>query len=138
MSVSIPLVVAMAVLYACGVYLLLEKSVTRVILGVVLIGNATNLLLLILAGRPSVSPIAGRGSESTSDPLPQILILTAIVITFAVSAFLMALVYRSWRLAREDELTRDVEDVAVASREAPEPEDAEVDEDSEFARDDTE
>ena len=138
MSVSIPLVVAMAVLYACGVYLLLEKSVTRVILGVVLIGNATNLLLLILAGRPSFAPIAGRGADSTSDPLPQILILTAIVITFAVSAFLMALVYRSWRLAREDELTRDVEDVAVASREAPEPEDAEVDEDSEFARDDTE
>jgi multicomponent Na+:H+ antiporter subunit C len=133
MSVSIALLGAMAVLYACGVYLLLEKSVTRIIIGVLLIGNATNLLLLALAGPPGAPPIAGAGPSS--DPLPQALILTAIVITFAVSAFLMALVYRSWRLAQEDRVERDEADVAVRrAGEQPQPEAAGADEESEFDR----
>jgi len=132
MSVSVPLLGAMAVLYACGVYLLLEKSVTRIILGILLIGNATNLLLLALAGPPGAPPIAGSGRSS--DPLPQALILTAIVITFAVSAFLMALVYRSWRIAQEDRVERDEADVAVRQGEQPELEEAAVDEESEFDR----
>jgi multicomponent Na+:H+ antiporter subunit C len=114
MSVSVPLLVAMAVLYACGVYLLLEKSVTRIIIGILLLGNGTNLLLLALSGPPGGPPIAGEG-EPSSDPLPQALILTAIVITFAVSAFLMSLIYRSWKLAREDELVDDPDDVALRS-----------------------
>ncbi|RIX28232.1 Na(+)/H(+) antiporter subunit C [Amnibacterium setariae] len=132
MSVSIALLGAMAVLYACGVYLLLDKSVTRIIIGVLLIGNATNLLLLSLAGPPGAPPIAGSGTSS--DPLPQALILTAIVITFAVSAFLMALVYRSWRLAQEDRVERDAADVAIGQGDAPEPEEASADEESEFDR----
>jgi multicomponent Na+:H+ antiporter subunit C len=132
MSVSLALLGAMAVLYACGVYLLLEKSVTRIILGILLIGNATNLLLLALAGPPGAPPIAGSGPSS--DPLPQALILTAIVITFAVSAFLMALVYRSWRIAQEDRLERDEADVAVGQGDQPETEAAAADEESEFDR----
>lgn len=134
MSVSIALLGAMAVLYACGVYLLLEKSVTRIIIGVLLIGNATNLLLLSLSGPPGAPPIAGGGGGSSSDPLPQALILTAIVITFAVSAFLMALVYRSWRLAEEDRVERDEADVAVRQGGLPESEAASADEESEFDR----
>lgn len=132
MSVSVPLLGAMAVLYACGVYLLLDKSVTRIIIGILLIGNATNLLLLSLAGPPGAPPIAGSGPSS--DPLPQALILTAIVITFAVSAFLMALVYRSWRLAQEDRVERDEADAAVGQGEQPQPDAPEVDEESEFDR----
>jgi len=117
MTVSLALLIPMAVLYACGVYLLLEKSMTRVILGFLLIGNATNILLLITAGRPGSAPITdGASPEPYSDPLPQALILTAIVITFAVSAFLMALVYRSWRLSREDALEPDAEDLAISKR----------------------
>jgi multicomponent Na+:H+ antiporter subunit C len=50
-SVSLVLVIVMAVLYACAVYLLLERSLTRVLIGFLLAGNATNLLLLIMAGR---------------------------------------------------------------------------------------
>jgi len=136
MSVSIALLGAMAVLYACGVYLLLDKSVTRIIIGVLLIGNATNLLLLSLAGPPGAPPIAGSSGSSgaSSDPLPQALILTAIVITFAVSAFLMALVYRSWRLAQEDRVERDLADVAVGQGDQPETEEAAADEESEFDR----
>ena len=132
MSVSIALLGAMFVLYAAGVYLLLEQSVTRIIIGILLIGNATNLLLLSLSGPPGAPPIAGSGRSS--DPLPQALILTAIVITFAVSAFLMALVYRSWRLAQADALTRDEADAAVGAGDALEPEAADADEESEFDR----
>jgi multicomponent Na+:H+ antiporter subunit C len=105
----------MAVLYACGVYLLLERSLTRVLLGFLLVGNATNLLILIMAGRAGLAPIVtdGVAPEEMTDPLPQALILTAIVITFGVSAFVLALIYRSWRLAREDDVTDDADDIAM-------------------------
>jgi multicomponent Na+:H+ antiporter subunit C len=91
---------------------------TRVILGVLLLGNATNLLLLIMSGPSGSAPIVdGEEPLPYSDPVPQALILTAIVITFAVSAFLLALVYRSWRLANADEVQLDAEDVAIGTRE---------------------
>jgi multicomponent Na+:H+ antiporter subunit C len=114
-SVSLVLIVIMAVLYSCGVYLLLERSLTRVLLGFLLVGNATNLLILIMAGNAGLAPIVTDGvtPEEMTDPLPQALILTAIVITFAVSAFVLALIYRSWRLAREDEVTDDADDIAM-------------------------
>lgn len=115
MSVSLVLLAVMAVLHACGVFLMLERSMTRVLLGFLLVGNATNLLILIMAGEAGVAPIveAGVTAESMTDPLPQALILTAIVITFAVSAFLMALIYRSWRLERDDDVGDDEDDVAM-------------------------
>ncbi|MDZ4044316.1 MAG: NADH-quinone oxidoreductase subunit K, partial [Rhodoglobus sp.] len=67
------------------------------------------------AGKAGLAPIVGDGvePEQMTDPLPEALILTAIVITFGVSAFLMALIYRSWRLAREDRLEDDADDVAM-------------------------
>lgn len=114
MTVSLTLVVVMAVLFACGVYLILERSMTRVLLGILLLGNAANLLILIVAGAPGSAPIVGGESDARmSDPLPQALALTAIVITFSVSAFLLALIYRSWRLAQRDDLTDDAADIAV-------------------------
>lgn len=114
MTVSLVLVVVMAALFACGVYLVLERSMTRVLLGILLLGNAANLLILIVAGQPGTAPIVGgEDDERMSDPLPQALALTAIVITFAVSAFLLALIYRSWRLAQRDDLTDDDADIAV-------------------------
>ena len=63
MSVSLVLLVVMAVLYACGVYLLLERSMTRVLFGFLLVGNATNLLILIVAGRPGAAPIYDEANE---------------------------------------------------------------------------
>lgn len=115
MTVSLVLIAVMAVLFACGVYLILERSMTRVLLGILLLGNAANLLILIVAGPPGTAPIVG-GDDSDArmaDPLPQALALTAIVITFAVSAFLLALIYRSWRLAQRDEVTDDVADLEI-------------------------
>jgi multisubunit Na+/H+ antiporter MnhC subunit len=115
MTISLTLVVVMAALVACGVYLLLERSLTRVVLGFLLIGNGINLLILIMTGRPGIAPIVedGIAADEYTDPLPQALILTAIVITFAVSAFLLALIYRSWRLANADDVSDDADDVAL-------------------------
>jgi multisubunit Na+/H+ antiporter MnhC subunit len=115
MTVSLVLVVVMAALIACGVYLLLERSLTRVVLGFLLIGNGVNLLILIMGGPAGFAPIYDDSLDPAAynDPLPQALILTAIVITFAVSSFLLALIYRSWRLANADDVSDDADDVAL-------------------------
>lgn len=117
MDVSLTLIIIMGVLFACGVYAMLERSLTRVLIGFLLLGNAANLLLLIVLGEPGVAPFFGDADpEQMSDPLPQALSLTAIVITFAVSAFLLALIYRSWQLGQADTVEDDAEDVAVRAR----------------------
>jgi multisubunit Na+/H+ antiporter MnhC subunit len=101
-SASLTLVIVMAVMYAAGVYVMLERSLTRVLIGFMLVGNATNLLIFIMSGRPGSSPIVTGTAldDSMADPMPQVLILTAIVINFGITALLLALIYRSWWLAR--------------------------------------
>lgn len=115
MDVSLTLIIVMAVLFACGVYAMLERSLTRVLIGFLLLGNATNLLLLIVMGVPGNAPFFGTEGD-ISDPLPQALTLTAIVITFAVSAFLLALIYRSWQLGQADTVEDDEADIALRAR----------------------
>lgn len=123
MSASLPLIVVMAIMYASGVYVLLERSLTRVLIGFLLIGNATNLLILIMSGRAGTAAIwrDGVSPEEFSDPLPQALVLTAIVINFGVTAFLLALIYRSWWLAQlgdqGDQLVLEHEEDATLSEE---------------------
>ncbi len=120
MTPTVVLPVVIGGLYAAGVYLLLDRSLTRVVLGFLLLGNATNLLLLSTGGPAGSAPIVGRAEpEEMNDPLPQALILTAIVITFGVSAFLLALAYRSWVLTQEDEVQDDVEDRRIARQKTP-------------------
>ncbi len=120
MDVSLVLIIVMAVLFACGVYAMLERSLTRVLIGFLLLGNATNLLLLIVMGRPGIAPFFGAGTkDEMSDPLPQALTLTAIVITFAISAFLLALIYRSWQLGQADTFEDDEADLAIRERGSP-------------------
>lgn len=120
MSVSLVLIIIMGVLFAAGVYAMLERSLTRVLIGFLLLGNAANLFLLVVMGKPGVAPFfgdgAGSGTEGMSDPLPQALTLTAIVITFAISAFLLALIYRSWQLGQADTVEDDAEDLALRDR----------------------
>lgn len=128
MSVSLTLIIIMGVLFAAGVYAMLERSLTRVLIGFLLLGNAANLFLLVVMGQPGIAPFFGAGDpDEMSDPLPQALTLTAIVITFAVSAFLLALIYRSWQLGQADTVTDDEADLAVRER-APEDEDTMDDE----------
>jgi multicomponent Na+:H+ antiporter subunit C len=108
------LVVVVGVLFACGVTLLLERTLTRVILGVTLLGNGANLLIL-LGGGYGGPPIVGVTPESEmSDPLAQAMILTAIVITLGMTALLLAMAYRSWVLTGNDEVQDDIEDRLVA------------------------
>ena len=106
--------VLVGVLYATGTYLLLQRTLTRVILGLALLGHGANLLLLLAGGRAGEAPLVTGDERVVSDPLPQALALTAIVITFGVTAFLLALSYRSWLLTRDDEVEDDVEDRRIA------------------------
>jgi len=113
---SAVLVLAIGVLCATGVYLLLERPLTRVLLGFVLIGNGINLMLLVAGGRAGASPIIGNAPEGQrmSDPLAQAMVLTSIVITLALTAFVLAMAYRSWQMHGHDEVADDVEDRRVA------------------------
>ncbi|MFD2091598.1 Na(+)/H(+) antiporter subunit C [Blastococcus deserti] len=117
MTPTVVLPVIIGGLYAAGVYLLLDRSLTRVLVGFLLLGNATNLLLLSSAGPGGLPPILGVAeADEMSDPLPQALILTAIVITFGVAAFVLAMIHRSWALARNEAVATDEEDRRVAAR----------------------
>jgi multicomponent Na+:H+ antiporter subunit C len=103
-------VIVIGILFATGVALVLERSLTRVLMGMILLGNGVNLLIL-LGGRAGAPPIVGGAPEhEMADPLPQIMILTAIVITLGMTAFLLALAYRSWAMAGHDEVQDDDED----------------------------
>jgi multicomponent Na+:H+ antiporter subunit C len=104
-------------LISSGVYLLLERNLTRMLLGLLLIGNAINLLILTVGGPSGNPPIHGRtsnGDTTTADPLAQAMILTAIVITMGIAAFVLALTYRSYRLNTAEEVSDDPEDARVS------------------------
>src|SRR4029453_10306434 len=89
---------------------------TRVLLGLMLLANATNLLILSTGGYAGLAPLFDKETASSeyNDPLPQALILTSIVISFAVTAFMIGIIYRTWALARQDEIQDDIEDRRVA------------------------
>jgi multicomponent Na+:H+ antiporter subunit C len=127
------LALCVGVLYAAGTYLLLQRTLTRIVMGLVMMGHGANLLLLMAGGRAGRPPIIGgdqdgggvTGGEGTSaaegattfaDPLPQAMALTAIVITFGIMAFLLALAYRSWTLSHDDEVEDDLEDRRIAQQ----------------------
>ena len=115
-SYLIPLIL-IGGLTTAGVYLLLERSLTRMLLGLLLISNAINLLILSAGGPSGNPPVRGRssvGQTTTADPLAQGLILTAIVITMGVAAFVLALTYRSYRLNTIEEVSTDPEDTRVS------------------------
>ena len=129
MSGNLTLALVVGVLYTTGSYLVLQRTLTRVVVGLGLLGHGANLLLLQAGGSAGSVPIIGDAEGAagvaggTADPLPQAMVLTAIVITFGVSAFLLALSYRSWLLTGDDEVQDDVEDRRVLrlGRETPEP-----------------
>jgi multicomponent Na+:H+ antiporter subunit C len=104
-------------LTSVGVYLLLERNLTRMLLGLLLVGNAVNLLILVVGGPSGNPPVRGRitdGHTTTADPLVQGMILTAIVITMGVAAFVLSVIYRTYRLTTEEEVVNDPEDARVS------------------------
>jgi multicomponent Na+:H+ antiporter subunit C len=134
--VTILLAATAASLFAVGTYLVLQRKLSRIIIGLGLLTHGAN-ILLITSGRRGDPPLIGEGSvDDFSDPLPQALALTAIVITFAVTTFLLALAYRSWLLTRDDEVEDDLGDRAIARGEVPEDELVEDEEEAEEDLDD--
>ncbi|MFX1760315.1 Na(+)/H(+) antiporter subunit C [Rhodococcus sp. As11] len=119
MTANITLLAVVGVLVASGVYLLLERSIIKMLLGLLLAGNGINLLLLTLGGPAGHAPIVGVESnlnEGMADPLAQAMILTAIVITMGIAAFVLALTYRSYTFRARDEIENDPEDTLVSKR----------------------
>ena len=104
-----------AVLFAVGSYLLMERSLTRVALGVGVIGNGVNVLIIASGSDAGEAPIIGREGV-LADPLQQALVLTAIVIGFALLTFLMTLAWRNWTITGNDEVEDDVEDRMITRR----------------------
>jgi multicomponent Na+:H+ antiporter subunit C len=119
-TVNLVMAATVGGLYSVGFYLLLQRSLMRVLIGVVVLGHGTNLLLQLVGGPPGRAPIVGQFPiETFADPLPQALALTAVVITFALTTFLLALGYRSFTLIGHDEVQDDLEDRRIARRQRP-------------------
>src|SRR5690606_2134703 len=103
------LVASIGFLYAAGVYLILKRSMVRLLLGIVLLGNGTNILIFLLGnitkGEP---PVISSGldtlGEVYADPIPQALILTAIVISFGLTSFAIVLLKRVYAMINTDDL----------------------------------
>lgn len=122
MTPNVTLAVLAGTLVGCGVVLLLSRSLVRALLGVLLLGNGINVVFMVASGAPGRSPIVTKetaatttiGPDGISDPLPQAMVLTAIVITLAVTGYCLALAHRQWQLARTDDLEDDAEDARIA------------------------
>ncbi len=105
---QIVLAITIGVLYAASVYLLLRRGVVRVVMGVSLLSQAVNLLIFTAGGiKEGGSPFVADASTklaNAADPLPQALILTAIVISFGVLAFTLAMAYRADKSTGTDDV----------------------------------
>ncbi len=97
--------IAIGVLFTVGVYLLLARSLLRIILGMSLLSHGVHLLLLTMSRLKSgAPPIAGAGTEQFTDPLPQALILTSIVISFGITALFIVIAYRAYKKLKTDNM----------------------------------
>ncbi len=120
-TINLAMALVLAVLYSVGFYLLMQRSLMRILIGIVVVGHGANLLLQLAGGPPGRAPVLGIAPpEEFTDPLPQALALTAIVITFALTTYLLALGYRSWVLTGDDTVQDDIEDRRIAALSRPE------------------
>jgi multisubunit Na+/H+ antiporter MnhC subunit len=105
------LAIVCGVLFGSGIFLILRPSITRVILGVMLVSHSVNIALFVSSRvNLQIAPIIPNDADklvanSAVDPVPQALILTAIVIGFGVLAFLLALALQAFRAAGTDDLS---------------------------------
>lgn len=113
---SLVVLALVGVLVGSGVYLALERTLSRIFIGLSLITNGVNLLILSMGGAAGLPPLLGRDGEAIVDPLPQAMILTSIVLSLGTTAFGLALAYRSWLLTGNDEVADDVEDRRLSRR----------------------
>ncbi len=112
--------VLIGIFFVVSIYLMLSKHIIRILLGVAILGNAVN-LLIFTTGRivQAVPPIVPDGQDvpqaATANPLPQALILTAIVISFSFFAFLLVLAFRAYQELETD----DTDEMRIAEPENP-------------------
>ncbi len=97
--------IVIGILFMAAVYLILSRSILKIILGTGLLSHGAHLLLLTMGGLGGTSPpVLAEGVTDYADPLPQALILTAIVISFGVTAFILVLAYRSYAEHKTDNM----------------------------------
>ena len=122
---SVTLALTVGGLTSVGVYLITSRSLTRILLGFAMLGHAAVVALIAAGGESGDAPLADRSAvEDLSNPLPQAFALTAIVISFGLTLFLLALARRQQQLTGDDLVEDDLEDQRIAV----DPDDAEVDE----------
>jgi multicomponent Na+:H+ antiporter subunit C len=97
--------VMIGVLFCVGTYLILTRSLLRMILGTALLSHGVHLLLLTMSRlKTGAPPLLGEGAGTYTDPLPQALILTSIVISFGVTSFFFVLAYRAYQELGTDDM----------------------------------
>ena len=122
-----------SVVFASGTFLLLQRDLTRVVVGIILVSNSAILFIIaagLARGEPPIYPLPEGGEQGSgvSDPLVQAMALTALIIGFGVAALLLAMVYRLYTLHRTIDL-EEIADVEMRQAEALErAEDPEVEE----------
>lgn len=99
------------VLYAGGIYLILRRSLVKLIIGLVLLGNGVNLLIFLMGGlvkgSPPIIPDTSKYvNQLVADPVPQALVLTAIVISFGLQSFAIILIKRAYRVLKTDDIDK--------------------------------
>lgn len=113
---SIALLSTIGGLTGAGIYLITARSFSRIILGFSLLGHAAVLSLLVSGGPPGNAPIADLTTPAeAANPVPQALALTAIVISFGLALFLLALARRQHVLTGDDRVEDDIEDHRIGS-----------------------
>lgn len=106
---DILLAVIVGLLYGTAIYMILQKGLVKVIIGILILGHASNLFIFVIArltrGAPALVPEGLQFvPEPYADPLPQALILTAIVIGFGIQAFAIVLLERVYKLTGTSEV----------------------------------
>jgi multicomponent Na+:H+ antiporter subunit C len=103
--------IMIGVLYAAGIYMILRRSMVKLIIGLTFLGNGANLLIFLLGritkGKPPIIPSdVSLISDIYADPVPQALILTAIVISFGLQAFAIILVKKAYEVVKTDDMDK--------------------------------
>lgn len=102
---EIIMTIVAGVLIATATYLMLSRSILRIIIGTALLSHGAHMLLLTMGGlKRGAAPLLGQEADAYSDPLPQALILTAIVIAFGVTSFILVLAYRAYQELKTDDM----------------------------------
>ncbi len=97
------------ILFAAAIYMMLRRSIVKLVIGLIMLSNAANLLIFVVSGMTRAAPpLLPEGADAplgaVADPLPQALILTAIVIAFGVLAFAVVLIRRAYEVVGTDDL----------------------------------